>query len=168
MSMILPSDCNACLRTLQVDRKQAVSLSQLLCTYYNKGSHMLSIVDKWGCIQYFFNFCFAIVTTSYFQSASWGCIDTQSPRKWSKVTLELQCTGIQHQTGEAFFSQWGFLPNHSMTACLIATDDVYVHHQCLKKNSLWNRFYACLIIIDNVETSTGMTMINGAAMPRRL
>ncbi len=44
----LPSDCNACLRTLRVDHKQAVSLSQPLCTYYNKGSHMLSIVDTWG------------------------------------------------------------------------------------------------------------------------
>jgi hypothetical protein len=33
MRMILPSDCNACLRILWVDCKQAVSLSQLLCTW---------------------------------------------------------------------------------------------------------------------------------------
>jgi hypothetical protein len=63
--MILPSDCNACPRTLQVDHKQAMSLSQQLCTYYDKGSHMLSIVDTWGHLQHFFKSCFAIVTTSF-------------------------------------------------------------------------------------------------------
>ncbi len=65
MRMILPSDWNACLRTLRVDRKQAMSLSQPLCTYHNKGSHMLSIIDTWGRMQYFFKSCFAIVTTGF-------------------------------------------------------------------------------------------------------
>ncbi len=60
--MILPSDCNACICTLWVDCKQALSLSfsqpavilsQPLCTYQNK---------IWGRIQHFFKSCFAIVT----------------------------------------------------------------------------------------------------------
>ncbi len=70
--MNLPSDCNAHIHTLQVDCKQAVSLSQPavslsqpLCTYYNKKSHMWSIVDTWGRMQYFFKSCSAIVTTGF-------------------------------------------------------------------------------------------------------
>ncbi len=65
MRMNVPSDCNARIRILQVDCKQAVSLSQQLCTYYNKGSHTLSTVYTWGCMQYFFKSCLAIVTTGF-------------------------------------------------------------------------------------------------------
>jgi hypothetical protein len=56
-----------------------------------------------------------------------------------------------------------------MTACLIATDDVYLNHQCQqKKIPLRNRFYASLIIINNIETPKGLAMINGAAVPPQL
>jgi hypothetical protein len=70
--MNLPSAYNACTRTLQVECKQAmslsqpaVSLSQPLSTYYNKGSHMLSIVNTGGHMQYFSKSCSAIVTTGF-------------------------------------------------------------------------------------------------------
>ncbi len=72
MRINLPSDCNLCICTLQVDCKQAMSLSQLavslsqpLCAYYNKKLHMWSIVDTWGCMQYFFKSCSAIVNSDH-------------------------------------------------------------------------------------------------------
>jgi hypothetical protein len=72
MRMNLASYCNARMCTLQIDCKQlvslsqpAVSLSQTLCSYYNKKPCMLSILDTWGCMQYLFKSCSAIVTTSF-------------------------------------------------------------------------------------------------------
>ncbi len=56
-----------------------------------------------------------------------------------------------------------------MTACLTATDDEYVHHQCQQSIfPLQNRLYACLIIFNDIETPKGLAMINGATMPRQL
>ncbi len=72
-----------CLRTLRIDCKQAVSLSQLLYTYYNKGSHMLSIVDTWGCMQYFFKSCFSIVTTGF-------CLVSLTWMHWHPVPQEIK------------------------------------------------------------------------------
>jgi hypothetical protein len=78
----VPSDCNARIHILRVDCKQAVNLSQPLCTYYSKGSHMLSIVYTWGCMQYFFKSYLAIVTTGFGSvSLMRICIDTHSPRE---------------------------------------------------------------------------------------
>jgi hypothetical protein len=54
-----------------------------------------------------------------------------------------------------------------MTACLIATDDVYIHHQCHQSIFPLNRFYASLISTC-YETPKGLAMINGAAMHPRL
>ncbi len=72
------------------------------------------------------------------------------------------------QAGQ-FFSQQVFLQNCSMTACVIATDDVCIHHQCQQSIfPLRNRFYACLIIFNNIETHKGLTMINRASMPPQL
>jgi hypothetical protein len=59
-------DCNAWLHTLKgVVSRQAVSLSQPSATRYNTGTHMLSTVDTWGRMQYFFKPSFAIATTSF-------------------------------------------------------------------------------------------------------
>jgi hypothetical protein len=56
-----------------------------------------------------------------------------------------------------------------MNACLIATDDVYIHLQCQQSIfPLRNKFYASLISINNIETPKGLAMINGAAMPLQL
>jgi hypothetical protein len=52
--------------------------------------------------------------------------------------------------------------------CLIATDDVRIHHQCQQSIfPLRNRIYASCIIINNIETPKGLAMINGAAMPQQ-
>ncbi len=169
MSMILPLDCNACLCTLWVDCKQAVSLSQPLCIYFNKGSHMLSIADTWGCMQYFFKSCFVIVTTSFHSVRLTRMHQHPVPQKikQSYTRAKMHCYTTSNRWGNFF--QRGFLTNSSMTACLIATDDVYAHHQCQQSIfPSWNRCYTCLIIINNNETPKGLAMINSAAMPQQL
>jgi hypothetical protein len=55
-----------------------------------------------------------------------------------------------------------------MTACLIATDDVCIPPVSTKLFFSRNRFYASLIIINNIETAKDLAMINGAAMPPQL
>jgi hypothetical protein len=79
----VPSDCNARIHTLRVDCKQAVSLSQPLCAYYNKGSHMLSIVYTWGRMQYFFKSCLATVTTGF-------CSVSLTRMHWHPVPQEIK------------------------------------------------------------------------------
>ncbi len=145
MRMILPSDCNACICTLRVDCKQvvslsqpAVNLSQPLCTYHNK---------TWGCIQHFFKSCFAIVTIGF-------CSVSLTRMHWYPVPQKIKQSYTKNYNALVYninqarqsFSQWGFVPNHLMTACLIATDDVYIHHQCHQSIFPLNRFYASLII----------------------
>ncbi len=89
--MILLSDCNARLRTLRVDCKQALSRSQLLCTYHNKGSHMLSIVDTWGHMQYFLKSCFAKVTTGFCSVSltrmDWHPVPKKMKQSYNKATM---------------------------------------------------------------------------------
>ncbi len=155
MRMNLPSDCNARVRTLRVDCKQAVRLSQpavilsqQLCTYHNEGSHILSIVDTWGCIQHFFKSWFAIIVTIGFCSVSltrmhWHLVSQKIKQSYTKNYNALVCNINQARQS---FSQWGFMPNCSMTACLIATDDVYVPHQCQQSIFPLNKFYASLTI----------------------
>jgi hypothetical protein len=129
--MNLPSDCNACIRTLQVDCKQAVSLSQPLCTYYNKKLHMWSIVGTWGRMQYFFKSCSAIVTTS-FCSVSLTRMHRHPLPQEIKQSYTKNYDALVYNINQArqSFSQQGFVPNCLMTPCLIATNDVYIHHQC--------------------------------------
>ncbi len=156
MKMILPSDCNACIRTLWVDCKQAVSLSQLamiisqpLCTYHNKRITYVVLVDTLGCIQHFFKFCFAIVTI--------GCCSVSLTRMhWHPVPQKIKQSYTKNYNALVYninqakqsFSQWGFMTNCLMTACLIATDDVYVHRQYQQSIFPLNRFYASLLIIN--------------------
>jgi hypothetical protein len=142
MRMNLPSDCNARMRTLWVDCKQAVSLSQPavilsqpLCTYHNK--RITYVVHSWYMGVHstlVFKSCFAIVTI--------GCCSVSLMRMhWHLVpqkvkqsyTKKLRYTGIQHQPGEAIFFPMRFMPKHSMTACLIATDDVYMYTTSVNK-----------------------------------
>jgi hypothetical protein len=125
MRMNLPSDCNACIHTLRLDHKQTMSLSQLLCTYYNKGSHMLSIVDTWGCMQYFFKSCFAMVTTS-FCSVSLTRMHWHLVSQGTKQSYTKNYNALVYNINQATqsFSQWVFLPICLMRAWLIATDDV--------------------------------------------
>jgi hypothetical protein len=53
-----------------------------------------------------------------------------------------------------------------MTACLIATDDTYIHHQCQESIfPLRNRLYASH---NNIETPKDLAMINGAAKTLQL
>jgi hypothetical protein len=94
------------------------------------GSHMLSIVDTWGRIQHFFKSCFAIVII--------GCCSVSLMRMhWHPVPQKIKqsCTknydALVYNSNQArqSFSR-GFMPNCSMTAGLMATDDLYVHHQC--------------------------------------
>ncbi len=143
--VILPSDCNARIHTLRVDCKQAVSLSQLavilsqpLCTYHNK---------TWGHIKHFFKSCLAIVTIGF-------CSVSLTRMHWHPVPQKIKqsytknCNALVYNINKArqSFFQWGFVPNCLMTACLIATDDVYIHHQCHQSIFPLNSFYASIII----------------------
>ncbi len=96
-----------------------------------KGSHMLSIVDTWRRIHHFFKSCFAIVTISF-------CSASLTRMHWHPVPQKIKQSYTKNYNALVYninqvrqsFSQQGFMPNRLMTACLIATDDVYVHHQC--------------------------------------
>ncbi len=97
-----------------------------------KELHMLSIVDTWGRIQHFFKSCFAIVTIGSCCSVSltrmhWHPIPQKIKQSYTKNYNALVYN--INQTRQPF-SQQGFMPNFLMTACLIATDEVYVHCQC--------------------------------------
>ncbi len=144
MRIILPSDCNACLRALNPNRlvvsKPRVSHSRVHTPWW--GPLMLSIVDTWGCIQYFFESCFAIVTTSFYlvslTKMHWHLV----PQEIKKVTLELWCTGIQHQTGKAIFFPRSFFAKllddsliDSLRWC-IYTPPVSTKHFSLKEQVL--------------------------------
>jgi hypothetical protein len=169
MRMILPSDCNARLRTLRVDRKQNVSLLQPLCTYYNKGSHMLSIVDAWECMQYFFQSCFAIATTGNCSVSltrmHWHPVPQQIKQSYTRATIHWYTTSTRR--GNIFpdkvFAKSlddGFFDSHRWCR--------YTPPVSTKHFPLRNRFYASLIFINNIETSKGLAMINGAIMPLQL
>ncbi len=89
-------------------------------------SHMLSIVDTWGCIQHFFKSCLAIVTMGF-------CSVSLTRMHWHPVPQKVKQSYTKNYNTLVYninqarqsFSQWFFFPNCSMTACLIATDDVY-------------------------------------------
>ncbi len=112
-----------------------------------KRSHMLSIVDTWGRIQHFFKSCFAIVTIGF-------CSVSLTRMHWHLVPQKIKQSYTKNydaliyninQTRQ-YFSQRGFVPNRLMTACLIATDDVYIHHQCHQSIFPLNRLSASLIL----------------------
>jgi hypothetical protein len=148
MRMILPSDCNCGL----IVSKPWVScswqwFSHSHCAHIiTKESHVLSIVDTWGRIQPFKS-CFSIVTI--------GCCSVSLTRMHRHpVPQKIQQNYTKNYNALVYninqarqsFSQQGFLPNCLITACLIATDDVYVHHQCQQSIFPLNRFYASLMI----------------------
>jgi hypothetical protein len=96
-----------------------------------KRSCMLSIADTWGHIKHFLKSCFAIVTI--------GCCSVSLMRMhWHPVPQKIKQNYTKNYNALVYninqarqsFSHWGFMSNCSMTACLIATNDVYVHHQC--------------------------------------
>ncbi len=127
-----------------------------MCTHYNKGSHMLSIIDTWGHMNYFFKSGFVIATTGFssvsLMQMNWCLVPQQIKCKVMQYQ-ELWSTGIHHKTGKAIFTDKGSLPNYSMTALLLATDDAYIHNQCQQSIfALKNRFHASLTIIHNRET----------------
>jgi hypothetical protein len=111
------------------------------------GSHMLSIVDTWGHIQNFFKSCFGVLTIGF-------CSVSLTRMHWHSVPQIIKQSYTKNYDALVYninqvrqsFPQWGFMPNCSMAACLIATDDVYVHHQCQQIIFPLNRFYASLII----------------------
>ncbi len=83
-----------------------------------KGSHMLSIVDKWGHIQHFFKSCFAIVTI--------GCCSVSIMRMhWHLVPQKIKQSHTKNYNALVYninqarqsFSQQGYMPNCLMTAC---------------------------------------------------
>ncbi len=167
MRVILPSDCNARLRTRRVDCKEVVRLSQPLCTYYNKGSHMLSIVDTWGRMQYFFKTCFAIVTTGFclvsLTRMHWHPVPQEINQSYTRVTMHWYTTS--NRQGNLFPMR--FFAKLLYDGLFHALDDVYIHHQQCQQSifPFRNRFYARLITINNIETSTDLAMINSAAVP---
>ncbi len=109
---------------------------------------MLSIVDTWGHMQYFFKSCFAIVTTSFCSVSltrmHWHPVVPQEIKQ--SYTKNYNALVYTIKQARQSFSQQGFMPNRLMTACLIATDDVYVHYQCQQSIFPLNGFYARLII----------------------
>ncbi len=111
------------------------------------GSHMLSIVDAWGCIKHFFKSYLAIVTIGFCSVSlirmHWHPVPQKIKQSYTKNYDTLVYNINQARQS---FSQQGFVPNCLMMACVIATDDVYIHHQCHKSIFPLNRFYASLII----------------------
>ncbi len=111
------------------------------------GSHMLSIVDTWGCIQHCFKSCLAIVTMGFCSVSLTRMHWHPVPQKKSKSYTKNYDTLVYNiNQARQSFSRQGFVPNCSMTACLVATDDVYIHNQCHQSIFPLNRFYASLII----------------------
>jgi hypothetical protein len=111
------------------------------------GSHMLSIVETWGCIQHFFKSCLAIMTIGFCSVSITRIHWHLGPQKIKQSYTKNYSTLVYNinQVRQSF-SQPGFVPKFLMMACLIATDDVYIHHQCHQSIFLLNRFYASLII----------------------
>ena len=146
MRMILPSDCNARIRTLRVDCKQAMSLSQLavmlsqpVCTYHN--NRIIYVIHTYtlGCIQHFFKSCFAIVTIGFCPVSLMRMHLHPVPQK-IKQSYTKNYDALVYNVNQArqSISQQGFVPNRSMTASLIATDDVYVGPQIgMNPIALW-------------------------------
>ncbi len=91
------------------------------------GSQMLSTVDAWGRIQHFFKSCFAMVTIGF-------CSVSLTRMHWHLVPQKIKQSYTKNYDALVYninqarqsCSQWGFVPNHSMTACLTATDVVYM------------------------------------------
>ncbi len=168
MRMILPSDCNARLRTLQVDRKQAVSLTQWLYTYYNKGSQMLSIVDTWGCMQYFLKSCFAIATSGFCSVSltrmHWHPFPQKIKQSYNRATMHWYTTS----------NRWGNVFPNKVFFQITQWFIVYSHRWCIHippvstKHFPLRRFYAILILINNIETPKGLAMVKGTAKPLQL
>jgi hypothetical protein len=95
--------------------------SQLLCTYYNKCSHMLSIVDTWGCMQYFFKSCFAIRTTSFCSVSltrmHWHLVPQQKKQSYTKAAMHWYTTSnrqgnIFPYEGFCQIAQWWLVYSH--------------------------------------------------------
>ncbi len=112
------------------------------------GSHMLPIVDRWGGIQHFFKSCLVAIVTIGFCSVSltrmhWYPLPQKIKQSYTKNYNTLVYNINQARQS---CSQQGFVPNCLMTACLIATNDVYIHRQCHQSIFPLNRFYASLII----------------------
>ncbi len=101
------------------------------CAHFiTKGSHMLSIVDTWGRIQHFFKSCFAIVTIGCCSVSltrmHWHLVPQKIKQSYTENYDALDTTSTRWGN---LFSNEGFVPNCTMTACLIATDDVYVGYR---------------------------------------
>jgi hypothetical protein len=114
------------------------------------GSHMFSIVEIWGRIQHFFkSYCLAIVTIGFCSVSlmrmhwHWYPVPQKIKQSYTK-NYDTLVYNI-NQARQSFY-QWGFMPNCLMTACLIATDDVHIHHQCYQSIFPLKRIYASLII----------------------
>jgi hypothetical protein len=88
---------------------------------------MFSIVDTWGFIQHFFKSCLAIVTIGF-------CSVSLTRMHWHPVPQKIKQSYTKNYDTLVYninqarqsFSRRGFVPNRLMTACLIATDDVYM------------------------------------------
>jgi hypothetical protein len=61
-----------------------------LCPIY-QGPHMLSIVNTWGCMQYFVESCFAIVTTGFCSVSltrmHWHPVPQQIKKSYTRATM---------------------------------------------------------------------------------
>ncbi len=111
------------------------------------GSHVLSIVDTWGRIQHFFKSCLAIVTIGFCSATLTRMHWHPVPQEISKVTLRTTIHWYTTSTRQGNIFPMRFCAKlRSMMACLIATDDVYIHHQCHQSIFPLNRFYASLVI----------------------
>ncbi len=139
MRMILPSDCNSRIHTLRIDCKQAVSLSQPamilsqpLCTYHNK--RITYVVHSWYMGAHSTLLLWVLLCHSnhqlLFSQPHEDALTLGPPEKKQSYTKNYDALVSNINQARQSFSQWGFMPNRSMMACLIATDNVYVHHQC--------------------------------------
>ncbi len=154
MRMNLPSDYDAHIHKLPlIVSKPWVShswpwFSHSHCAHIiTTGSHMLSTVDTWGRIQHLFKACLAKVTIGFCSVSltrmHWHPVPQKIKQSYTK-NYDTLVYNINHVRQS--ISQQGFVPNCSMTACVIATDDVYITHQYHQNIFPLNRFYASLTI----------------------
>ncbi len=139
-----------------------MSLSELCATHLNTGSPMLSNVNTWGHMQYFFKSCLAIATTSLcsvrLMRMHW-CLVLQN--RWNAMLCNINSALVYITNGKAIVYWKSFFANRLMTALLLATDEVHAQPVLVKHVCIKNRFFCWSYYKD----TKGLAMINGAAMP---
>jgi hypothetical protein len=92
---------------------------------------MLSIVYTWGVHEMLFQVLPCHCHHQFlFSQPQEDALTPGPPENKASYTKNYDALVYNINQARQYFSQQGYLPNRLMTACVIATDDVYIHHQC--------------------------------------